>query len=328
MGNDALLKKVTVGNRIIFDSPYKFCLVLRGKINTTVSEQRQEMGPGGVINSNTNAYAMENSELLFVTLEKLKEIQPALAARIMDSIKEKKSAEPGIHPAKHGENAYSYSVDAQCPVCGGHFKAIKLFESKLKQLNYDTEMRTRFEDIEPIHYKVWVCPDCLYANFINRFSELAASQGSTLKASIEKRKNILTSLHESDQDIDTAINNYRLVIECLTQIKGAPNAIASAWLNLAWLFDNQGDVDSATSARKNSLEAYEQFYYEERSLAPLMELQALYIIGELNKRLGNLKKAHEYFLKVLHYKGHRVAILADFARDSLQELKQIVKEAT
>lgn len=100
MGNDALLKKVTVGNRIIFDSPYKFCLVLRGKINTTVSEQRQEMGPGGVINSNTNAYAIENSELLFVTHEKLKEIQPALAARIMDSMKEKEGAEQNSLPLK------------------------------------------------------------------------------------------------------------------------------------------------------------------------------------------------------------------------------------
>jgi hypothetical protein len=56
------------------------------------------------------------------------------------------------------------------------------------------------------------------------------------------------------------------------------------------------------------------------------ELQALYVIGELNKRLGNIKKAHEYFLKVLHYKGHNMAILTDLARDGLQELKQMTKE--
>ncbi|MGD0152584.1 MAG: DUF2225 domain-containing protein [Thermacetogeniaceae bacterium] len=325
MGNDVLIKKVIVGVRITFDSPYKLCLILRGKINTIVAEQQQEMGPGGVIASNTIAYAVENSELLFVTHEKLKEIQPALAARIMDSIEEKKEAEPGILPAEQKGNAYSYSVNVQCPVCGGHFKAIKLFDSKLKQLNHDTEMRTRFEEIEPIHYKVWVCPYCLYANFRNYFSELTASQRSALNTSIEKRKDIFAGLLGSDQDT-RAINNFRLAIECLSQIKAASNVIASAWLNLAWLFDNQGEVDSAIQARQKSLEAYEQFYYEERSLTPSMELQTLYIIGELNKRLRNIKKAHEYLLKVLHYKGHQAAMLVDFARDSLQELKQMAKE--
>lgn len=280
MENDALLKKVNAGGRIVFDSPDKFCLVLRGRINISAPGELREIGPGGVLSSDMTAYAIENSEAMFVTLEKMKEILPALAARIVDGMKKKSGVEPGSPSAKHGGTVYLYSVDVQCPVCQGHFKANKLFESKLKQLSHDTEMRTHFEDIEPINYKVWVCPACLYANYINRFSELTASQRSTLQASSEKRRSFFASLAELDGNADATINNYKLVIECLTQIGAVPN-IASAWLNLAWLNDDRGDTDMAATARQKALEAYEQFYYEGRSLTPPMELQALYIIGEL-----------------------------------------------
>ena len=238
-----------------------------------------------------------------------------------------KSQTPSSDVSKPAERtAYVYSVDVQCPVCGDHFQANKLFESKLKQVNHDTELRTRFEDIEPVHYKAWVCPGCLYANFMNRFSGLSASQRSALKETIVLRKGVLAGLPKPDGSAEQAINDYRLVIECLTQIKAAANVTASAWLNLAWLYDDVGDVEAATAARQNSLAAYEQFYFQERSLAPSMEFQALYIIGELNKRLGNTRKAHEYFLKVLHYKGHNMAMLTELARDSLQELKNMAKE--
>ncbi len=344
MDNGTLLKKINTGSRVVFDDPGRFCLVLKGKINIAASGKLQEVGPGWVIDSSMYAYAIENSELLFINLEKLKELKPELAARITGAMKadseasdknkydklnkseeeEKKNCD---RPAdKQKRTAYSYSVDVQCPVCESHFKANKLFESKLKQLNHDAEMRPHFEDIEPIHYKVWVCPGCLYANFLNRWSDLSASQRSILKESVEKRRSDFEGLPEPDGDAERAINGYRLVIECLTQIKSGSNVIASAWLNLAWLYDDWADVDLAAAARKNSLEAYEEFYFQERSLTPSLELQALYIIGALNKRLGNIKQAHEYFLKVIHYKGHNMAILSDLARNGLQELKQMTKE--
>ncbi len=362
MDNGASLKKVTTGGMIVFDDPDRLCLVLKGRIITVAPGQRQEVGPGGMIGSSVQAYAAENSELLFINPEKLRELRPDLAARIIDSkpagtevrgkrpeagenrrqeVRGQTGAEAGSQKKTEAEKsqipasdyskpvertAYAYSVDVQCPVCGDHFQASKLFESKLKQLNHDTELRTRFEDIEPIHYKAWVCPGCLYANFMNRFSGLSASQRSSLQQTITSRKDILAGLPKPGGNTERAINDYRLVIECLTQIKAPANVTASAWLNLAWLYDDAGDVEAATAARQNSLAAYEQFYFQERSLTPSMEFQALYIIGELNKRLGNIRKAHEYFLKVLHYKGHNMAMLTELARDSLQELKNMAKE--
>jgi uncharacterized protein (DUF2225 family) len=349
MKNGMLLKKVNTGSRIVFEDPDKFCLLLKGRINTVAHGQRHEVGSGGVIDSSVDAYALENSELLFIHLEKLRELQPALAAKIIEGMKGSEASgqktDDGLHKSKEGEEdnrhptsnsgrpiaehertAYTYSVDIQCPVCEGHFKANKLFESKLKQLSHDDEMRTRFEDIEPIHYKVWLCPGCLYANFMIYFSDLSTSKRSTLKKSIETRKNVLADLPEPGGVAEKAVNDYRLVIECLTQIKAESNIIASAWLNLAWLYDDRGDVESASAARKNSLEAYENCYFLERSLAPSMEINALYIIGALNKKLGNIKRAHEYFLKVLHYRGHSMAILTELARDGLEELKQMAKE--
>jgi uncharacterized protein (DUF2225 family) len=325
MGSEALLKKVKAGTRIVFDDPDKFCLVLKGRIDTSAPGLRQEMGPGGVITSGTYAYALENSEVAFVDFERLSKVRPDLAARLRDGGQEEESARAERKPAKPEGTVYFYSVDVQCPVCDHRFKANKIYESKLRRIRHDSEMRPRFEEIEPVHFKVWVCPNCLYANFISRFQDLTAGQKSSLKAASDKRKEVLASLPEPGEDAGKAINNYLLAIECLTQVK-AVNSVASAWLNLAWLYDDRGDAGSATAARKSALEAYERFYFEERSLSPSMEIQALYIIGELNKRLGNLRKAHEYFLKVLHYRDQPMAILTELARDGLQELKQMARE--
>jgi uncharacterized protein (DUF2225 family) len=345
MVNGALRKKINAGSRVVFDDSGRFCLVLKGRINIVAPEKRQVVGPGGVIDSSSYAYAIENSELLFFEMEKLRKLKPELAARIADvmdagsgasgknkndrfnGIKEEENTNCDSPLDRQGRTAYSYRVDVQCPVCEGHFKANKLFESKLKQLGSDNEMRMRFEDIEPIHYKVWVCPNCLYANFLNCWSDVSARQRSTLRASAEKRKSDFAALAGPDGEAERVINGYGLAIECLTQIKNVSNIIASAWLNLAWLYDDRDDLGRAAAARKNALEAYEEFYSQAQLLPPSSELQVLYIIGELNRRLGNIRKAHEHFLKVLHYKGHRMAILADLARDGLQELKQMAKEA-
>ena len=155
MDKGTLLKKINTGSRIVFDGPCKFCLVLKGKINTAAPGKRQEVGTGGVIDSGMYAYAIENSELLFINLEKLRELNPELAAKIADAMKagsetsgknkgdklnkskEEENKKCGGPAAKQERTAYSYSVDVQCPVCKSHFKANKLFESKLKQLNHD-----------------------------------------------------------------------------------------------------------------------------------------------------------------------------------------------
>jgi hypothetical protein len=137
MKNGMLLKKVNMGSRIVFEDPDKFCLILKGRINTVAHGQRQEVGSGGVIDSSVDAYALENSELLFIGFEKLRQLQPDLAVKIIEGMKGSgasgEKTDDGLHKRKEGESgrpiaghektAYTYSVDIQCPVCEGHFKA-------------------------------------------------------------------------------------------------------------------------------------------------------------------------------------------------------------
>ncbi len=331
MNDDALLKKINPGSKVDFDSHEKFCIVMKGKINATASGQYREIGEGGVIFCKMEAYALEQSDLLFVSLEKLKAVKPDLAAQIIDYMKIKAARLDNLQPNQDNlqpnqkETVYRYSVDVQCPVCGEQFKAFKLFESKLKQKKHDTEMRIYYEDIEPIHYKLWICPKCLYANLRSNFLKLSDSQKNILNKTMEERKLLFIDVPGPDNRTEKAIQDYQLAIECMKQIKTELVHIASAWLNLAWLYDDDGNQALATSAREKALEAYENFYLETRSMSPQMELQVLYIIGEMCKRLGRNKNAYEYFQKVVHYKGHRIAMLVDFARDALQDLKQTAK---
>jgi uncharacterized protein (DUF2225 family) len=354
MDSGALVKRVNAGTRIVFEEPGRLCLVLKGRINTASPGLRRELGPGGVIDAGAYAYAIENSELLFIKLERLWELRPDLAARIAGGMKDSPVANrrplakavAGPEPNRTeggaggvgtrgqgkkelqsvpGRTAYTYSVDVECPVCGNHFQGVKLFESKLKQVSHDAELRARFEDIEPVHYKVWVCPRCLYADFVNRWSDLSTSQKAALKESEAKRAGLVRDLPEPEESAEKAVNDYRLLIESLMEIKAAANTIAGAWLNMAWLYDDLGAAESAADARKQALAAYEKLYLEARSLSPALEVQALYIIGELNKKLGNAKQAHEYLLRVLHYKEHSMAMLTELARDGLQELKQMAR---
>jgi uncharacterized protein (DUF2225 family) len=326
MNDVALLKKIDSGSKVDFDGREKFCLVMKGKINAAASGQIQEIGKSGVIFCDMEAYALEQSDLLFVSLDKLKAIKPYLAAQIANHMKIQAAGLDNLQPDPK-ESVYRYAVDVQCPVCGERFKAFKLSESKLKQKKRDTEMRSYYEDIEPVYYKLWICPKCHYANFRNNFDKLSDSQKNILSNTTEEREILLAGVPGPDNRTVKAIQDYQLAIECLKQIKAASSVIASAWLNLAWLYDDLGVAEAAAAARKNSLTAYEEFYLEEQSLTPSLEVQALYIIGELNKRLGNVKQAHEYFLKVLHCKEHNMAMLTELARDGLQDLKQMTRES-
>ena len=106
---------------IVFDDPDRFCLVLKGRINTAAPGQRQEVGTGGVIGSSMHAYAIENSELLFINLEKLRELNPDLAAKIAGSMKEK-GAGPGWACSQAGENSLCLIVWMSSVLCAGSFQ--------------------------------------------------------------------------------------------------------------------------------------------------------------------------------------------------------------
>ncbi len=312
--------EIRAGSEIVFDSPDQCCLVLQGRVLVTSQAGKQALGPGAVIAYGSQACVDKDAQIAFIPLEKLRRIRPEIADQI---VCETRLAELQAIPVEgHGGPKYFFEVDAVCPVCGQTFKGIKLFESKLQQISMDRDTRKHFKDIEPAYYRIWVCPKCLYANFSgHRFSEITDNQKAILKEAIADRIKLLAGQNNLKSEAQTAITRYRLAAEVLERGQFSLDMLGRAWLNLAWIYESIEDTETANMARNKSAALYEQFYLESRSMSPAMEIQVMYIIGELSKRLGDLKKAHQYFFKVAHHKENSNSILKDFARDGIQEIR-------
>lgn len=358
--------KIKAGSNIVPDDPSEVCLVLSGKVKAPSSGGQQLLQPGEVIAEGSQAYAVEDAEVLFVSLLELQRVKPEMAGMLIKELERRELERrdldrrelearalqdrpeagrqkpppeadrlkpPGVMTvaegaSEHGQEKkprYLYESEVKCPVCDQAFIAVKIFETKLQQTSMDSDLRRHFQDFEPLHYRVWVCPNCLYANFSNKYSSLKPAEKKALLEAAGDRKNLLATLPDPGGETGRAVRDHRLLLENLGCIKESFDTLGRAWLDLAWLYEDLGDAEEALASRKKALEGYEQFYLNSYSLSPTVEIQVLYLIGELSKRLGDLKKAYGYFMKAIHFPDNSSVMLKEMARDGLQELRELSK---
>ena len=55
-----------------------------------------------------------------------------------------------------------YQVEKTCPICEKKFKLTKT-RGQAVSVSTDTDFCTRFADLNPYYYTIWVCPHCGFA---------------------------------------------------------------------------------------------------------------------------------------------------------------------
>ena len=215
---------------------------------------------------------------------------------------------------------YLYDKSVTCPICSHQFMTKKVKSKSIKVTKRDTDFRAEYEFDNPTFYGVDVCPNCGHARFESDFQDVNEAAKKVIQDKISskwKSKNLCgeRSVNDAAEAHKLALINYNLTHYKLS-------TIAKVCLRLSWFYKG---LESGLEERfaTHALESYEKAYSTENlDDNPKEELTILYLLGELNRRAGQYKKAMDWFALSLK---SPVIKQEKFLNDSIKEQMIISK---
>jgi uncharacterized protein (DUF2225 family) len=216
-----------------------------------------------------------------------------------------------------------YTKTVICPVCDNEFKVLAIKSSAYRAIKKDTDFFIRYSLINPYFYDVWICNKCGYSAMKSDFEKIASRD-------IDKVKEKITPKWHGRQypqiyDVNIAIERYKLSLlnYVLTDAKSSKKAITC--LKLAWMYrllDTNEAKETELTFIKEALKGLEDAYYNERfPIYGMDKFTSMYLIGELNRRIGDYDNALVWYSNVITSPGVK-SKLKDLARDQ----KDVIKE--
>ncbi|KUO61953.1 MAG: hypothetical protein APF84_04785 [Gracilibacter sp. BRH_c7a] len=199
------------------------------------------------------------------------------------------------------EPLYDKKVD--CPFCGKRFTTKKVRSRFIKPLRVDSDFCPIFSNgsHSPLYYYVVICPECGFAfteDFTSYFSHVSRDNvNKEITAKMDKNVNYC-----GERSFESSIRTYKLAIYSAQLVKEKHIVFAHLCLRLAWAYRGNGDSQEESRFLKLALNEYEKaFINSDFDSEKIPEMQVLYMIGELNRRLGNYSEAVKFFTAVTEH---------------------------
>ena len=141
------------------------------------------------------------------------------------------------------EKDYLFPKSHTCPVCYTEFKTPTVRVNKLKPRGADTDLRPRFEGIDPLKYDIVLCHECGYAALGNFFDKISATQVKLIKQGICKN---YRKISESDTyTYDQAFMRFQLALGNTVVKRGKASEKAYLCLKMAWILRGKREAIDA-----------------------------------------------------------------------------------
>lgn len=219
-----------------------------------------------------------------------------------------------------------YDTQVTCPVCETTFKARAVKTSAARISKKDSDSFIRYNVINPYFYDVWVCNSCGYSAMKSDFHKIRSYQIDSVKEKITSRwrgKN-----YPDVYDIDIAIERYKLSLlnYVVTDAKSSKKAMNC--LKLAWMYRLKEDSDNEITFLNQAIDGFNDAYYsEDFPIYEMNKFTTMYLIGELNRRVGKLDEALTWFSKVIT-SPQAPQKLKDKTRDQKDLIESSIKSQT
>ncbi len=203
----------------------------------------------------------------------------------------------------------------QCLACKKNFQTSKVRRSKYSVIKVDTDFCTYYRGENPLFYNTNICPHCGYG-----FTENFRPPGE--KARVELANQIFPfSLDFSGRrNLDLAVLANKRAIEC-AQIQREKEILkASLYLQVAWFYRAEGDTEAEKIYLEEARRYYSDAFEKDKELTNVGRV--LYLLGELNRRLGNDKEAILYLSRVINDKSINDPGIIRMARERWQEIRE------
>ncbi len=154
----------------------------------------------------------------------------------------------GKKVAELQEEAMLIDKSYECFVCSSDFKCKTVRSGKAKLLSTDTDLRQKYEGIEPLKYDIVACPECGFAAATRFFNPLSPGQVKLIREKISanyKKQEDEKSLI----DFDEAIKRYKLALANTVVKKGPDSEKAYICLRAGWLCRSYAEEIASASVR-------------------------------------------------------------------------------
>lgn len=214
-----------------------------------------------------------------------------------------------------------YNREVTCPVCDNVFKTKAVKTSAARILRKDSDSFIIFDVINPYFYDVWICNKCGYAAMKRDFNKIRNSETELVKEKIKPKWHPKT--YPDVYNVNIAIERFKLSLLNYYVIDAKASKKAMNCLKIAWMYRLLKDSENETIFLKQALEGFNTAYFNEGfPLYNMDKFTSMYIIGELNRRLGSNDESLKWFSQIITAPG-APSKLKDKSRDQ----RDLIKEA-
>lgn len=195
---------------------------------------------------------------------------------------------------------FFYDKNVKCPCCNNNFKTKKVRRRKLRILERDSDFNIRYKDVNPLHYLVWICPNCGYSATESEYKELSNGEKTLLQ------ENIARKWRQRDyggiRSVEEVEESYKLAIIIARLLRKPKAYVGSLCLRLGWLYRELGNTEEENIFLIYTLKYFQEAYQEEPlPMAGLDEISISYLIGELHRKQGHTRDAIQWYSKSLEH---------------------------
>lgn len=232
--------------------------------------------------------------------------------------KEEQKIDPKVEKEIKIKNSL-YDKTIECPVCYTRSKVKTVRPSALRIVERDTDFMTYYEDINPLLYGVSMCNECGYAGIGTYFKNIRGTRKEVFIKQVSKQWKKM-NIPEINS-VDFAIKQHKLALLSAVIKEAKASEKALICLRLSWLYRLNKDTENEKAFQKEALTGFvEADLTEDFPIAGLSEYSMRYLLGELNRRLGNNNEALRYFLEVI------VSKAPDKLRDQARDQRDLIKK--
>lgn len=194
--------------------------------------------------------------------------------------------------------------EVTCQVCGAKHKTPRVKPSFLRVKSVDSDFYKTYEFVNPILYSITTCNECNYSARNDDYDKKTLEYHKEiidLAMSIKNaRKNVFFK-NEKNPSLEEVVNKHLLAIYFYKNFKPKNlNIISGLYMHLVWLYRDAGNTEKEKEYIKKAIEYYIKTYEMGEQIPEKIGIPGiLYLIGELNRRIGNYQDAVSWFSKVL-----------------------------
>ena len=224
--------------------------------------------------------------------------------------REKKEA-AGAEVQEKTEIDYLFEKTHTCPVCDEEFKSSAVRTGKAKLIGTDTDLRPRYQGVDPLKYDAIVCPRCGYAGVNRFFTAITTPQAKLVLEHISKKFNATLKL-DGVYSYDDAILFHRLALASAVVKRSKLSERAYTCLKMAWLLRAKQEDETTEEKDKPALHeqeleflssAYDGFNEamskENYPICGMDENTMFCMLADIGRRVGHYEEAGRLISRVI-----------------------------